>query len=40
VVLEALTARSADLPRLKPLDVLLRASSEIGARYANPSAAD
>jgi hydroxymethylglutaryl-CoA lyase len=40
VVLEALGARSAKLPSLKPLDVLLRASAEIGARYANPSAAD
>src|SRR5208282_369710 len=32
-VIEALTARGADLPPLKPLDVLLRATAEIGARY-------
>lgn len=39
-VLEALQHRGADLPRLKPLDVLLRASVELGARYSNSSAAD
>ena len=33
-VVEALTARGAALPPLKPLDVLLRATAEIGARYA------
>jgi hydroxymethylglutaryl-CoA lyase len=32
-VIEALTARGAALPSLKPLDVLLRATAEIGARY-------
>ncbi len=32
-VVEALTARGAALPALKPLDVLLRATAEIGARY-------
>jgi hydroxymethylglutaryl-CoA lyase len=39
-VVEALTALGAVLPPLKPLDVLLRASAEIGARYTNSSAAD
>jgi len=32
-VVEALAARGAVLPALKPLDVLLRATGEIGARY-------
>ncbi|MGH9500313.1 MAG: hydroxymethylglutaryl-CoA lyase [Terriglobales bacterium] len=32
-VVEALAARGAALPPLKPLDVLLRATAEIGARY-------
>ncbi|MGH9550795.1 MAG: hydroxymethylglutaryl-CoA lyase, partial [Terriglobales bacterium] len=32
-VVEALFARGAVLPALKPLDVLLRATAEIGARY-------
>jgi hydroxymethylglutaryl-CoA lyase len=32
-VVEALAARGAVLPPLKPLDVLLRATGEIGARY-------
>jgi hydroxymethylglutaryl-CoA lyase len=39
-VVAALTARSATLPLLKPFDVLLRATAEIGARYTNSSAAD
>jgi hydroxymethylglutaryl-CoA lyase len=39
-VIEALTARGAVLPTLKPLDVLLRATAEIGARYTNSAAAD
>ena len=39
-VIEALKAHGAALPALKPLDVLLRASSEIGARYAESHAAD
>jgi len=39
-VIEALAARGAALPPLKSLDVLLRATAEIGARYANSSAAD
>jgi hydroxymethylglutaryl-CoA lyase len=32
-VVEALSARGAVLPALKPLDVLLRATAEIGARF-------
>jgi hydroxymethylglutaryl-CoA lyase len=36
----ALTARGATLPPLKPFDVLLRATAEIGARYTNSAAAD
>ena len=39
-VIEALQQRKAALPPLKPLDALLRASAEIGARYSNSSAAD
>jgi hydroxymethylglutaryl-CoA lyase len=39
-VIEALAARGAALPSLKPLDVLLRATNEIGARYTHSSAAD
>jgi len=39
-VIHALGARSAALPSLKSFDVLLRASTEIGARYTNSSAAD
>jgi len=39
-LIDALTARSAVLPSLKPFDVLLRATAEIGARYTNSSAAD
>jgi hydroxymethylglutaryl-CoA lyase len=33
-VIEALQQRGADLPPLKSLDTLLRATSEIGARYS------
>lgn len=33
-VIEALRERGADLPNLKPLDALLKASLEIGARYS------
>jgi hypothetical protein len=36
-VVEALTLRGASLPALKPLDVLLRATAEIGARYTAAS---
>jgi hydroxymethylglutaryl-CoA lyase len=39
-VIAALTARGAALPPLKPFDVLLRATAEIGARYSNSTAAD
>lgn len=39
-VIEALQSRAAALPPLKPLDVLLRATAEIGARYTASSAAD
>jgi hydroxymethylglutaryl-CoA lyase len=39
-VLEALSQRGAGLPSLKPLDTLLRVTKEIGARYAESSAAD
>src|SRR6202790_2487297 len=34
-VIEALTLRGAQLPPLKPLDTLMRATAEIGARYTN-----
>lgn len=34
-VVEALTARGVVLPALKPLDVLLRATAEIGSRYSS-----
>jgi hydroxymethylglutaryl-CoA lyase len=39
-VLETLKSRGAVLPPLKPLDVLMRATAEIGLRYANSQAAD
>ena len=39
-VLEALRGRGAQLPALKSLDALLRASTEIGARYTVSHAAD
>ena len=39
-VLEALRAIGAELPALKPLDALLKASQGIGAKYAHSSAAD
>ena len=32
-VMEALRGRGADLPRLRPLDALLKATAEIGSRY-------
>jgi hydroxymethylglutaryl-CoA lyase len=37
---EALRTRGASLPPLKPLDTLLRVTTEIGARYAGSHAAD
>ncbi len=39
-VVEALRGRGAELPPLKSLDALLRASAEIGARYTASHAAD
>jgi hydroxymethylglutaryl-CoA lyase len=39
-VLEALKQRDAEIPRLKSLDTLLRASAEIAARYTHAHAAD
>jgi len=39
-VVVALAARGAVFPPLKPFDVLLRATAEIGARYTNSAAAD
>jgi hydroxymethylglutaryl-CoA lyase len=39
-VLEALKQRAAAVPPLKPLETMLRASTEIGARYTASSAAD
>ena len=39
-LLEALTKRGAELPPLRSLDALLRASAEIGARYTTSHAAD
>jgi hydroxymethylglutaryl-CoA lyase len=40
IVIDTLKQRGAQLPELKPLDVLLRASAEIGARYTASTAAD
>jgi hydroxymethylglutaryl-CoA lyase len=40
IVLQALAGRGAGLPALKPLDLLLRATTEIGAKYTTASAAD
>jgi hydroxymethylglutaryl-CoA lyase len=40
VLLETLRERGAELPPLKSLDALLRASTEIGARYTSSHAAD
>ncbi|HVO64038.1 MAG TPA: hydroxymethylglutaryl-CoA lyase [Terriglobales bacterium] len=39
-VIEALRHREAELPNLKPLDTLLRASAELGVRFTNSSAVD
>jgi hydroxymethylglutaryl-CoA lyase len=39
-VIETLRGCGAQLPSLKPLDTLLRATVEIGARYQNSTAAD
>jgi hydroxymethylglutaryl-CoA lyase len=40
VLLAALKQRGAELPTLRPLDALLRASTEIGVRYTASHAAD
>ena len=40
VLVETLRERGAELPALKSLDALLRASTEIGARYTSSHAAD
>jgi hydroxymethylglutaryl-CoA lyase len=40
VVVAALGQKSADLPHLKPLDALLKATAGIGAKYSNAHAAD
>jgi len=39
-VLDALKQRDVAVPALKPLETLLRVSTEIGARYTSSSAAD
>jgi len=39
-VTETLKAHGAELPSLKPLEALLRATAEMGARYTNSAAAD
>jgi len=39
-VIEAFSHRGAVLPSLRPLDTLLRATAEIGARYSESTAAD
>jgi hydroxymethylglutaryl-CoA lyase len=39
-LIETLRGRGAQLPVLKPLDTLLRATAEIGARYKTSTAAD
>jgi hydroxymethylglutaryl-CoA lyase len=39
-VIETLTQRGAELPQLKPLDSLLKATVEIGVRYSAPLAED
>jgi hydroxymethylglutaryl-CoA lyase len=40
IALQALAEHGAALPALKPLDFLLRATTEIGAKYTTSSAAD
>src|ERR1700678_2566626 len=39
-VIEALQQRGAELPTLKPLDTLLKATAGIAAKFSNPIAAD
>jgi len=40
VVIDALGRRGAELPRLKPLDAILKATVGIGAKYSDSHAAD
>jgi hypothetical protein len=39
-VIETLTKRDAELPQLKPLDSLLKATAGISAKFSNSHAAD
>jgi hydroxymethylglutaryl-CoA lyase len=39
-VIDALTQRGAELPQLKPLDSLLKATAGIGAKFSSSHAAD
>jgi hydroxymethylglutaryl-CoA lyase len=39
-VIETLTQRGAELPQLKPLDSLLKATAGVGAKFSSSSAAD
>jgi hydroxymethylglutaryl-CoA lyase len=39
-VTDALSQRAAELPRIKPLDTLLKATAAIGAKYSSSHAAD
>jgi hypothetical protein len=39
-VIETLGQRGAELPQLKPLDALLRATAGIGAKFSSSHAAD
>jgi len=39
-VISALTQRGAELPPLKALDTLMRATAEMGARYSHSIADD
>ncbi len=39
-VIEALTQRDAEMPKLKPLDSLLKATAGIGAKFSSAQAAD
>jgi hydroxymethylglutaryl-CoA lyase len=39
-VIETLRQRGADLPRLKPLDTLLKATGGLAAKYSESHAAD
>jgi hydroxymethylglutaryl-CoA lyase len=40
ILIEALRRRGADLPPLKPLDTLLKATTGIGAKFSGAHAAD